>query len=72
MTNLIIREHNIETGETVDREMTETELQAYQVGVNNAVKLEELAAQQEALKEQKLAVLEKLGLTADEVAALLA
>lgn len=72
MTNLIIREHNVETGQIVDREMTETEFQAYQVGVNNAVRLEELAARQEALKEQKLVVLEKLGLTADEVAALLA
>ena len=72
MANLIIREHNIETGEILDREMTETELKAYQVGVDNAVKLEALAAHQEALKEQKLAVLEKLGLTVDEVAALLA
>jgi hypothetical protein len=72
MTNLIIREHNIETGEILDREMTETELKAYQLGVDNAVKLEALAAHQEALKEQKLAVLEKLGLTVDEVAALLA
>jgi len=72
MTNLIIREHNIETGEILDREMTKTELQAYQAGVDNAVKLEAAAAHQETLKEQKLAVLEKLGLTVDEVAALLA
>jgi hypothetical protein len=72
MANLIIREHNIETGEILDREMTETELKAYQIGVDNAVKLEALAAHQDALKEQKLTVLEKLGLTVDEVAALLA
>jgi hypothetical protein len=65
MSILII--HNVETGEIIEREMTAKELADMEA--NQA-----LAQQEKAFLAQKklarLAVLEKLGLTADEIASL--
>ena len=68
MTKPMVREHNIETDEIIDREMTDAEFDFF-----TAAKAEADAriAEAEAKAAEKTAVLAKLGLTADEVAALL-
>ncbi len=68
MSNPIIRIHNTVTGEVIDREMTTDELAQYELDkaeaeARNAAQAERAAARQ--------AVLDKLGLTANEAAALL-
>jgi hypothetical protein len=63
-----IREHNTETDEIIDREMTDDELAYYEAG--KAELQANLKAEQDKAA-TKQAVLTKLGLTADEVAALL-
>ena len=69
MPNPMIRIHNVETGETIDREMTKAEFDAYKAE-------EEAFAAEEAAKAEKAAakqaILDKLGLTAEEAATLLA
>lgn len=68
MPNLMIRIHNIETNEVIDREMNAKELAQYKIDQESAANAEaELAAKLIA----KQAVLDKLGLTADELAAAL-
>ena len=71
MTNPMIRIHNIETDKIVDREMNDKELAQY--NIDNA--LIESQQQQAILKENAktsaLAKLAALGLTDDEIAALL-
>jgi hypothetical protein len=63
-----IYEHNIETGEAVEREMTATELAQWQKDKEAA----ELEAQHIAAKAaEKAALLEKLGITEDEAKLLL-
>ena len=72
MTNPTIKIHNIETGEVIEREMTDLEIE--QLEANAAVYLEQKAEEDAALAAKaatREAVLAKLGLTADEVAALL-
>ena len=60
--------HNVETGEIIEREMTAAEIAQTKIDEESAkAQAAELAAQDAA----KQAVLDKLGLTADEVAALL-
>lgn len=68
MSNPIIRIHNTNTNKIVDREMTETELQEYNLSVaaNKAI-LTEAKKKEEA----RAALLDKLGITADEAALLL-
>jgi hypothetical protein len=62
-----IQIHNVETGEVVERDMSAEELAQWEI--DQAVAAETAAA--EAAKEAaRQAVLDKLGLTADEVAAL--
>jgi len=72
MTNPMIRIHNIELDKIIDREMTDEE---YKEFLNPSyLKDPEYIRQQaeEAAKDAaKQAVLDKLGLSADEVAALL-
>ena len=64
----LVKIHNVETGEIVEREMNAQELaQSDNDEANDAV----MKAAIENQKLQKAAVLTKLGLTADEVAALL-
>ena len=68
MTNPIISIHNLETGEIGNREMTDEEYARYQDEMST-LKLE---TEQRAAKDAaRQAILTKLGLTADEVAALL-
>ena len=58
-------EHNVETGEIIEIEMTPAEIKAHE---------DQLAASAQKENEREAArqaVLDKLGLTADEVAALL-
>jgi len=68
MTKPKIREHNLETGEIVDREMTAAELAQWE-----ADKTAEISKQQaEATKAaEKSALLAKLGITDDEAKLLL-
>lgn len=68
MTKPTIREHNMETDQVIDREMTDDEYAFYQA--SNAELQAQLKAEQDKAA-TKQAVLDKLGLTADEVAALL-
>jgi hypothetical protein len=68
MANPIIRIHNAETDEIIDREMTADELAIHQEShrIDAARKLE-----QNAKAAEKAALLDKLGITADEAALLL-
>jgi len=68
MTKPMIRIHNVTTDEIIDREMTDAEFEAYQA--QQAIDAAEAQAQLDKLAARQ-AVLDKLGLTADEVAALL-
>lgn len=63
-----IRIHDQATGEITDREMTQSELEDFQAGIELA-ESRQLAKQE--LANKKLAVLEKLGLTPEEAAILL-
>jgi hypothetical protein len=68
MTKPTIREHNMETDQVIDREMTDDEYAFYEA--SNANLQANLKAEQDKAA-TKQAVLDKLDLTADEVAALL-
>lgn len=69
MPNPMIRIHNAETNEVIDREMTDAELAKYEAEKAN----ENAQAQVEAdLMTAKAALLERLGITADEAKLLLA
>jgi hypothetical protein len=68
MSNPIIRIHDTETNEIIDREMTKAEFTAYQADLD-ARAAEEAAKAAKAA--EKAAVLAKLGLTAEELAALI-
>jgi hypothetical protein len=68
MSRPIIRIHNVETDEVIDREMTVAEFAAYEANqVAEALK----QAEAEAKAAQRQAILDKLGLTADEARLLL-
>ena len=66
---MIILEHNVETGEVVEREATPNEIAQRQL--NNAETLQH-QAEAEAKATQKAALLERLGITEDEARLLLA
>jgi hypothetical protein len=68
MTNPTIRIHNAATNEIVDREMTASEFNAYK-----ATQAEIVATKTEAETKAaaRAAILERLGLTAEEAAILL-
>jgi hypothetical protein len=69
MPNPMIRIHNAETNEVIDREMTDAELAKYEAEKEN----ENAQAEVEAdLITAKAALLERLGITADEAKLLLA
>jgi hypothetical protein len=68
MTQPTIREHNLETDEIIDREMTEAELEQWQAAKTAEIAKQEAEAQKAT---EKAALLEKLGITADEAALLL-
>jgi hypothetical protein len=71
MSNPMMRIHNMETNEVVDREMTDAEYADHQA----AFLPEPLTAEEEAIEvakaAAKVAVLERLGITAEEAALLL-
>ena len=63
MSKPTIQIHNIETNEIVEREMNAAELKKYNEGIKLA---DDLKAEAEAKAVQRQAILDKLGLTADE------
>jgi hypothetical protein len=69
MTHPITKIHNVETDEVIEREMTDEEFAVYSA-IQEEIQSEELAKSETEIKKQE--VLAKLGLTADEVTALLA
>ena len=68
MTKPMIRVHNTEINEVIDREMTDAEYAQYQVDVAYFNAKAQAEAQAEA---NKVALLTRLGLTADEFKTLL-
>jgi predicted DNA-binding transcriptional regulator YafY len=68
MPKPMIRIHDTETGEIIDREMTADEISALEASAQALADLEAATAAKAAAKQ---AVLNKLGLTAEELAALL-
>jgi hypothetical protein len=68
MTKPTIRIHNIETNEIIDREMNDAEFAAYEADQAAAAAQ---AAAEAAKAEQKAALLERLGITAEEAQLLL-
>jgi hypothetical protein len=69
MSKPTVRIYDCETGETIDREMTNAEFAQYEADTANA--LAKAQAETEAA-EAKAALLERLGITADEAKLLLA
>jgi hypothetical protein len=68
MTNPTIRIHNTETDELIDREMTDDEFAQYEAQIEaEATRQSEVEAKATA----RQAILDRLGLTADEAAILL-
>jgi predicted GIY-YIG superfamily endonuclease len=63
-----IADHNITTGEMIVREMTDAELVQYELDKNEAIAREEALLEKKA---QRQAILDRLGLTAEEAALLL-
>jgi len=68
MTRPIVRIHNVETNEVIDREMNDQEFAVYEA--NQAAYATEAAAEA-AKAEQRAALLERLGITAEEAQLLL-
>jgi len=69
MTKLMIRIHNAETNEIIDREMNAEELAQCEL---DKAKAEQDIAEAEAKAAQKAALLDRLGITEDEAKLLLA
>jgi len=67
MSNPLIRIHNMATGEIVDREMTDAEHAEYKA-IQAADEAQAIVVADKAVAKQN--VLDKLGLDADEAAAL--
>jgi hypothetical protein len=65
MTKPIIKIHDVETNEVIEREMTNQEFAAYQAAAQSFAARE---AEATAKAAEKQAVLDKLGLTAEELA----
>jgi hypothetical protein len=69
---MFIKEHNVETGEVIEREMTVEEIEQFESDKAEAVaKAKAEATKAEAKAEAKAALLEKLGITEDEARLLL-
>jgi len=69
MTKPTIRIHDIETNEVIDREMTNAEFAQYQLDQDAKIQRD---VEQEAEITAKAALLDRLGITADEAKLLLA
>jgi hypothetical protein len=76
MSKLMMKIHNSETGEIIEREMTTDEIADLEISKAEIAAIRKAEAQAEidkiSLDEKKRAVLNKLGLTDEEAAALLA
>lgn len=70
MPNPIIRIHNIETNEIIDREMTKAEFDAYKAEQAQETAKAAADAAKAAASASAVAKLEAIGLTAEEIAAL--
>lgn len=70
MTNPMIRIHNTEIDEIIDREMTDEEFEKYKIDVKNTEIIQAEREAKIANKQSGQAKLAELGLTADEIAAL--
>lgn len=68
MTTPTIKIHDVSTGEIVERDMNQTELNAWEV--NQAISIEE-TKEKEAKAAEKSALLQKLGITENEAKLLL-
>ena len=65
----MVRIHNVETDEIIDREMTDVEFAQYQADqATQAI----AKAEAEAKENMKAAILDRIGLTADELKTILA
>lgn len=72
MTKPMIRIHNIETDEIIDREMTDAEYTKYQIEQDENAKIgDEQVKQNAQAVADKAALLAKLGISADEAKLLL-
>jgi hypothetical protein len=69
MNKLMIRIHNAETNEIIDREMNEAEFAQYQLDQETALQRK---SEIQAKATQKAALLERLGISEDEARLLLA
>ena len=69
MSKPMIRVHDLETDQIIDREMTEEEFAQLQIDEANSQKRQ---AEIEAKANAKIALLERLGITEDEAKLLLA
>jgi inosine/xanthosine triphosphate pyrophosphatase family protein len=67
-TKPVIRIHNAETDEVIDREMTDAEFAEYQA---NKAAQAIAKAEAEAKENAKAAILDRIGLTADELKTIL-
>jgi hypothetical protein len=67
MPKPMIRIHNVETGEIIDREMTTPEIKAHQASASALKTLEDATASKATTK---IAILERLGITAEEAQAI--
>jgi hypothetical protein len=68
MTKPIITIHNLETGQVIEREMNAKEFAQYELDVQLS---ENMKSEQLAKATAKAALLERLGITAEEAALLL-
>jgi hypothetical protein len=68
MSRPMIRIHNIETDEVIDREMNDEEFTQYQLNQEEFAKRQ---AEAEAKKTQRQALLDRLGITSEEAKILL-
>jgi hypothetical protein len=68
MTNPIIKNVNVETGEELEREMTAAELSQWEL---DAAKSAEIEAERVSKETAKADLLDKLGITEDEAKLLL-
>ena len=66
----MIREHNVESNEIVDREMTNAEYAEYEAQQALAIQEKEADAKANADKEAAISKLAALGLTTDDLKAL--
>jgi hypothetical protein len=63
LTRPMVRIHNLETDEVIDRQMNDIEFAAYE---QNKIAQEAAQVEAEAKETQRQAILDRLGITADE------